>query len=239
MMLRWFFSFLLFCCFAASLSAATLTADVAPKQLSIGGIFGGASLTVFGRSPTEGDLIGLLQGPEGSFVVHKKEKQLVFWINGPSKKLSSVPRFYQIAATTHPDTILDADKQTEHRIGMNSLFVENDGTNKYTDAFVRLKTKMGHYAVTQAPPEKRDDGSYRIDFTIPSNIPTGEYTIRVFHIENNNITASIEKNYTIAETGFAQGIGELIRGNSLLFSFFAIASALVLGLLGAMLMPRR
>jgi uncharacterized protein (TIGR02186 family) len=230
---------LLFCflVFAPPVKAATLTLDAAPEKLIIGQIFGGAVLTVFGLAPKDGQTIILMEGPRTSYIVHKKQQTGPFWLNGPSRRIKDVPSFYLLAGNGNVEEFGSEAQSREWGVGYKSLF--SDPQDGYAEALLRIKERQKLYARRNNALHINDNGMFRMDIPIPSNIPTGVYRLRLLHMKDGRLSGAIEKRYMIDQTGFNQTLTELIFKNSLLFSILAVGGAMALGFIGTLLAPRR
>ena len=163
--------------------------------------FTGQQVLIFGTiiakeaTSANSDVVILLRGPNGNFVVRRKEPLGPIWLNQDRTKFHAVPGFYFIASTRPIDEIAPAPVLDRYELGLGHLKLEPmkmpraGDVQVYGKAFLaemqeaRLYTEVsGPYAVYSV-----GQALFSVKIDLPESVPVGEYQVRALLFQNGNV----------------------------------------------------
>ncbi|MCB9979011.1 MAG: TIGR02186 family protein [Rhodospirillales bacterium] len=221
-----------------------LTVGLAADRVDISTGFSGAKIVLFGVKSKPGDLAVVVSGPEREMRVRRKESVGGLWINRRAMMFHSVPVYYDYALSRSESDIAPLDVRRENRIGLNALGFDPetnedpDDIGKFQEGLIRSQQIAGLYPLAPKSIVFLNDGFFRASLDVPSNVPTGEYTIRTFLIRDGRIAEMRAIPLRIAQVGLSARIYLFAHENGLLYGLSTILLAIMAGF-GAHIFLRR
>lgn len=214
-----------------------LTVDLADKNVDITTGFDGARLALFGVKNKNGDVAVVIKGPAKDTLVRKKQSVAGVWMNRDVLRYKDVPQFYDYALSDAEENILNADMRKEAGIGFDALkFSPDDSADlkpetvkAFQQALVRNKQADGFFPIEPKDIVFLSDTFFKTEFYVPSNVPTGEYVIETFLIDDGNILDKSVTNVKVAQVGFSFGVYRFAHSYSFLYALVIIFIAVVAG----------
>lgn len=230
---------------AASRAAGPeLTVSLASDHVDITTGFSGGRIMVFGTKPVPGDIAVVVSGPEREMRVRRKETTLGLWMNRRAVTFHSVPIYYDYATSRAEADLAPMDVRQENRIGLDALIFDPETTEspedllKFQEGLIRSQQTAGLYPLEAKPIVFLTDTFFRATLDVPSNVPTGEYTIRTFLIRDGRIDAVQDLPLRVAQVGFPARVYLFAHENGLMYGLCAVLMAVAAGV-GANLFLRR
>jgi len=217
-------------------SEGTLTVDLAEDSVDISTGFNGARLSLFGVKAQGDQVAVVIRGPKKDVVVRKKSKFLGTWMNRNSLKYEDIPQFYDFALSDAEKNILDEDARRENGIGFSALkFDPKKNKMKaaerkaFQSALLRNKQAEGLFPVAAKDIIFLSDTFFKTQFNVPANVPTGDYVIETFLIDDGAIVDTHQTNVKVAQVGFSAGVFKFAHHYSLLYAVLIVMIAVVAG----------
>lgn len=211
-----------------------LTIDLAKDHVDITAGFVGSSVTLYGVAKNAGDIAVTLSGPERHMIVRRKGSVGGAWINRHYMVFRHVPVYYDYALSA-PEVAQDEELQAL-RIGLDVMTFKPDtknGTSRevlnFQEALIRNKQQQGLYPLHPKDITFLGNGLFKAVFDMPSNVPTGQYTVKVFSFDNGKL---IENNTTVlkvAQVGFSAGIYAFAHEHGFVYGVFCVVLACCAG----------
>lgn len=225
-----------------------LTIDIAQDRVGITTNFPGAEVVVFGAT-TEvlrgAEIAAVLTGPETSTIVRKKQPVLGMWLNQTSVEFPHVPHFYAYAVSTNEQNMADSEVLNQQGIGINALHFEPadhddlDISPVFQESLIRLLQFRGQYPLQAGQMQRLDEGLFRVNFKLPSNISTGIYTVRVFAFQKGKVVEKAEKIFVVEQVGISAEIRAFALNHSFMYAAVMLVMAIVMGLFSLWLSRRK
>jgi len=245
--------FLVLLCFVMPLfltlgnvQAEPLKIDLADDQVHITSGFTGAKVVLFGSKTRKGDVVVVLEGPERDSVVRRKERVLGAWINRSALKFEDLPSYYDYALSAEDESeLLQPSFLKEHRIGLEALKAEpaksrysEKTIDEFQGALLRNKQARSLYPLEAGNVHFIDDMLFRVDLFMPSNVPSGEYTIRALLVDKGKVIYEQSKSLKVGLVGASSGIYRFAYDYSFLYGFACVLFALATGWLSNVIVRR-
>jgi len=219
--------------FAEAQSSRPIAVDLASSSVDITTGFTGSRIVIFGIREEPGDVAVVVTGPTRRTVVRRKDQILGMWMNKESVEFLDVPVYYDYAVSVREPLI--AEELRENNIGLNALDFravgdEDDATVfGFKEALIRNRQGRGLY-----PPEPENiiflnDNFFRVDFYMPSNVPTGEYSVRTFLFQDGKLRDVQTNSLRVAQTGFSARLYLFAHKQSLAYGLVAVFMAVAFG----------
>ncbi len=209
--------------------------DVANEQIDITTGFNGATLTVYGVTREQGDIAVLVTGPSRSMVVRQKSDVMGAWVNRTWMEFNQVPAFYDYALSRYAMEQEDAPVLHENGIGLNGLnfgaseLEVPEKTAQFREALIRNKQTQGLFPLKAGGMTFVRQDFFKVTFDLPSNVPTGEYTVQTFLFKNGKVRAEDRTRFRVAQVGFSARIYSFAYRDSLAYGLVAAAIAFFAG----------
>ena len=235
-------------CFLLSMAGAPISAqplsvnkqqkivtDMVVDHIDITTGFNGAKFEMYGARAAEGDVVVVLRGPDKDMNVRRKEKSWAGWRYGKEVVFSRLPSFYRVAATRPLKDILGADVLSEYQIGVSALAFlaphekQEDILTLFKQALIRNQQDKALLSkhITQITP--LGDRFFKVSFYLPHNVPVGEYTVSVFYLENQKITATNHHDLLVEQVGTNSSIKVFAEESPLFYGALCVLLALLAG----------
>lgn len=211
---------------------APITLDLAEDHVDITTGFNGTNLIVYGITPSNGDIVFTLRGPEKTMVVRRKAAVLGAWINAQSVEFHRVPGYYDYARTSPIRLMPEAVRKV---VGLSSLdFYPEDrlsdsDARRFREALIRNKQAQGLFPPQGRSIETISKGFYKAVFPLPANMPTGAYRIDAYIVNGERITPGMQKILQVGQVGFSAQVYLFAHNHAWIYSLLAISLALFAG----------
>lgn len=224
--------------------ASGIIADVSHRNIAVTTGFNGATTTLFGALPQEGDVIVVVSGPESKVVVRRKERVLGVWLNRNSVTFSHVPGFYWVASSRPLSDIVSTEWLAARRLGTGHLrftiadYTSFSAISEFREQLVHLRQSGGLYTVQPQTVTIMGGKLYRADVHIPADAPTGNYALTTYLFRRGELLEVQQTPLVLRKEGAMDEISDIAQNNSLVYAFLAVALALLTGWSSAVLMRR-
>lgn len=227
-------------CFMFLLSAPvvaqeSLTIDLASDHVDITTGFDGADLVLYGVKDKNVDVAVVIQGPEKKTIVRKKGRVLGAWMNTQSMVFDGVPGFYHYALSK-PESEFENGILNKFEIGLNALLFkpeeappQKERIKEFQEAMVRNKQAQGLFPLKASPIRFLNDGFFRTNIYLPSNVPIGTYTIKTLLLNDNEIVEEKKLSLKVAQVGMSARILKFATDQSLYYGLLCVFMALLAG----------
>lgn len=222
----------------------TIAVDLAVDHVDISTGFNGSYLSLFGVQNEEGDVAVTIKGPRRTMVVRRKENIFGIWMNRTGVRFENVPIYYDYALSKPEGEIAPREVLAEHMIGTDTLRfppadkVKVDEVPLFQDALIRNKQEQALFPKEPQPLTYVDDGFFRTTFYLPSNVPTGMYTLETFLIKNGKVKSMRTTEVTVAQVGRSAAINSFAHSWSFTYGFLCVVFAMGIGWLSNVIRRR-
>ena len=226
---------LMLCSFIQQADARNLVVDLASDHVDITTGFDGSDVTLFGQT---GDVVGevaiVIQGPKKQAVVRKKQSVFGAWINTEYMRFRDVPLFYDYASNVRGKENRALMKKTQIGLaGLNFTADYSDGDVEYLENFrealIRNKQEQNLFPTRAKNVEFLDEGFFRADFTIPPNVPTGNYSVISYVLKDGEIIQQSETMLKVAQVGLNAEMNEFAYAHAFIYGLISVLIALFFG----------
>lgn len=246
---------------AVHAAPSRLVADLSQNHVDITSSYHGTELLMFGAyEGAPGDeLVLIVEGPASDIVQRRKEKRAGIWVNVETMLWQQAPSFYHLFSTASLDEIADVDTRRQAAIGptVGGLMLVSQadggggghGGGGAQDSTIKaepvlgtdqqeagLRRNMASNGLWQNNPSSittQQDMLFRTMLTLPSNVPTGDYIIRILHFRNGVALSERTTDMNIRKAGMSALIYQFAHEYPVFYGLFAIAFAVASGWLAA------
>lgn len=230
----------------AAESEAPLTVELAEDHVRITTGFTGDSLTLFGYKGGRGDVAVILEGPKRDSKVRRKEQIFGAWINRSWLNFEQIPSYYDYALSVDDENGLLSDEDLKGRdVGVGSLRFaphkdryDADTVKDFQNALLRNKQDQQLFPLKPQRIEFLSPHLFRVDFQLPANVPSGEYTVRALLIRNHKVVYEDALPLRVGLEGFSSDIYKFARDHSFLYGVLCVFLALMAGWLSNAIVRR-
>lgn len=225
---------------ASTARAQALVADLNNHLVAITTGFTGTSVTLFGATDGNGDVIVVVRGPERDVTVRRKSKVAEVWVNTRQITFQGVPSFYGIASNKPLDDIAPPAMRQLHQIGLDSLRLATEApispqeTEEFRKALLRNAARAGLYPSGVGQVRFLGDKLFRTDIRFPANVPTGTYLVQVFLVRDKAVVAGQTTPLVISELGIDAEVHDFADRYALAYGLVAITLAALAGWLASL-----
>lgn len=214
---------------------ATLVADLSESLIAITTGFAGTNVLLFGATDGAGEVVVVVRGPIDLVTVRRKERVAGIWINTRSLAFNGVPGYYRMASSQPVEDLLSAELRQTFQIGAENIAVTPLETRppeveqSFFDALIRNKRRQGLYGSEPGKISFLGNRLFRTNISLPSNVPTGQYTAEVFLVADGQIVNRTTTPLQVLKSGFEEQVYTFAHERAALYGLIAIAIALVAG----------
>ncbi len=215
--------------------AQALVADLSRHLVAVTTGFVGTDLLLFGATDGEGDVVVVVRGPDQRDIVRRKERVAGIWVNRQEFPFSEIPAFYSVASSRPLRDIADPPLLARHEIGLNHLRF-NPGevapaavTASFRDALIRNKQRLGVFHDRLGKVRFVAPRLFRTDVHLPSNVPTGTYTVTVYLIRDGEVRSAQTTPLVVSKIGIGARVFEFAHRHAAIYGVLAILMALFAG----------
>lgn len=212
-----------------------LVVDLSEDTIGISTGFTGANVLLFGATEGQGGVVVLVRSPDSSVVVRRKAPIAGVWVNSDELTFDDAPGFYHVAASAPlddllPKAILEANEIGVENIGFNPHdFLSAGEEQAFRSALVRNKQRAGLYSEQIGEISFRGDRLFRTRLELPANVPTGQYEVSVFLVEDGTIVDWSTAQLSVDKVGLEAKLTEFAFEQAPLYGVIAILIALIAG----------
>ena len=212
-----------------------IVTDMVVDHIDITTGFNGAKFEMYGARDVDGDIIVVLRGPDKDMNVRRKEKSWAGWRYGKEVQFSRLPSFYRVASTKPLEELLGPDTLSEHEIGVPFLpflarSVEQDNiVALFKKARIRNQQSKDLLSPHLTHITSLGDRFFKVSFYLPHNVPVGEYTVTVFYLEDQKISAMNHHDFVVEQVGTNYSIKMFAEESPLLYGALCVLLALLAG----------
>jgi len=216
---------------------SVLTVDLAESNVDISTGFDGARLALFGVKGKDGHVAVVIKGPAKDALVRKKQSVAGVWMNRDALRYKDVPQFYDYALSDAEGNILNPDLRKDAGIGFEALKfsphdsedIKPEALKAFQQALVRNKQASGLFPIEPKDIVFLSDTFFKTEFYVPSNVPTGDFTIETFLIDGERIIDRNVTNVRVAQVGFSSAVDAFADSYSFLYAMVIVFIAVVAG----------
>lgn len=212
-----------------------LVADLSRHRVAISTGFTGSQVVLFGATGGEGDVALVVRGPDERVVVRRKDRIAGIWVNRAGMVFEGVPAYYAVASNRPLEAFMSPAVMARNQIGVEHLRLtaEADGLEDevatFRAALVRNKQRDGLFPVELGKVVFLGARLFRTDVYFPANVPTGNYTVKVFLIRDGQVVSAQTTPLFVSKIGMEAKISQFAHRNSFYYGLFAVVLALMAG----------
>jgi len=247
----------------AQAAPSRLVADLSDSHVDITSSYHGTDLILFGAyEGVPGDeLILIVEGPARDIVQRRKEKKAGIWVNVETLIWQEAPSFYHMFATDDLSVIANKAALRAADVGplagglmlvageagsgnghggneLPSEGVAQIGSAAQEAGLSRNMSNNGLWQLQPADISTQQDMLFRAQLSLPSNVPTGDYLVRVLHFRGGVAISEKTTDMNIKKAGLSALIYGFAHDYSVFYGLFAIAFAVASGWLAAVAFRR-
>ena len=213
-----------------------LVADLSNHLVAVTTGFAGTSLLLFGATQGEGDVVVVVRGPDRQETVRRKRRTLGLWVNRDSYAFAAVPSFYYVASSKPLKDIVSEQARRRLELGLDMLRLpaqprqDPDRRPENREALTRQKQKLGLFPQAEGRVAFLGPRLFRTDVMFPSNVPTGDYTVTVYLVRDQEITTAQTTPLIVSKLGASARISDFALQHGALHGVIAVALSMVAGL---------
>jgi len=226
--------------FSSDLKAQNqIVADLSQDNVKISTDFLGAKILLFGAYDGKkgDDIIVVVTGPKGLVTVQKKEKILGVWVNTQKVNYINAPKYLNISSNRDINQILNQKTRKISEIGLNNLNVRiQPGKNispqnekEWRKALTRNMLKSNLWSLNENSVALNKDALFRSYLTLPSNVPTGNFNVKILHYRNSKLISKETSTINVLKSGISAEIYNIAHNYSTLYGIFAVLLAVLIG----------
>ena len=209
--------------------------DLSERKIDIDAKFSGKELLLYGARVEAGDIVVVIRGPEGNYVVRKKEDIGGIWVNTSTVEFEDVPQFYLMAASDNIDNIDAEILKKQLGIGFETLKFDEktDSANADINEFeMALSDKMELDKLYRKESLKLPllEGTlFRIRINFPEKIISGTYTAEIYSFNDGELRGIQSIPIKVEKVGLEAWIYNIAHEAPALYGLLAIIIAAGLG----------
>ena len=226
--------------FATDLKAKNqIVADLSQDNVEISTDFLGAKILLFGAYDGKkgDDIIIVVTGPKGLVTVQKKEKVFGVWVNTQKINYINSPKYLNILSNRDINDILNQRTRKIAEIGLNNLnvriqpgkVVSKEKEKIWRKALTRNMLKSKLWSLNENSVYLNKNVLFRSYLTLPSNVPTGIFNVKILHYRNNKLISKETSTINVLKSGISAEIYNIAQNYSTLYGIFAVLLAVLIG----------
>ena len=216
-----------------------IVADLSQDNVEISTDFLGAKILLFGAYDGKkgDDIIIVVTGPKGLVTVQKKEKVLGVWVNTQKINYINAPKYLNILSNRDINDILNQRTRKIAEIGLNNLnvriqpgkVVSKEKETIWRKALTRNMLKSKLWSLNENSVYLNKNVLFRSYLTLPSNVPTGIFNVKILHYRNNKLISKETSTINVLKSGISAEIYNIAQNYSTLYGIFAVLLAVLIG----------
>jgi uncharacterized protein (TIGR02186 family) len=220
--------------------AESLVSTLSDAAVEITSSFTGEQIVVFGAVSGASDanpdyqVAVVVQGPDQDVIVRRKERVFGIWANRTAREFTAVPSYYVMHLSENFSAAADPAKLVEYRLGVESLpFIQEAAAERTAELFAKaavdLKAAHGLYVERTGAVEFLAPDVFRTTFFLPSEIPTGDYTVRVYLFRGQALLGGQTQTLFVGKGGFSERIARSADDYPLAYGLACVVLAIFTG----------
>ena len=216
-----------------------IVADLSQDNVEISTDFLGAKILLFGAYDGKkgDDIIIVVTGPTGLVTVQKKEKVFGVWVNTQKINYINSPKYLNILSNRDINDILNQRTRKIAEIGLNNLnvriqpgkVVSKEKEKIWRKALTRNMLKSKLWSLNENSVYLNKKVLFRSYLTLPSNVPTGIFNVKILHYRNNKLISKETSTINVLKSGISAEIYNIAQNYSTLYGIFAVLLAVLIG----------
>lgn len=216
-----------------------IVADLSQDNVEISTDFLGAKILLFGAYDGKkgDDIIIVVTGPKGLVTVQKKEKVFGVWVNTQKINYINAPKYLNILSNRDINDILNQRTRKIAEIGLNNLnvriqpgkVVSKEKEKIWRKALTRNMLKSKLWSLNENSVYLNKDALFRSYLTLPSNVPTGIFNVKILQYRNNKLISKETSTINVLKSGISAEIYNIAHNYSTLYGIFAVLLAVLIG----------
>lgn len=226
-----------------------LVPEVSQHEVQVRQGFTGTELLLFGailnpegtRAGRDYDIVVVLKGPVQSIILREKEKVAGIWINADSSEFRSAPSYFAVASSRPIKDIVDDKTAAIYELGLPWIqlspigAIEPEKQARFAAGLVDLNTRAGLYKQEEGGVKVSEQVLYQARISLPSSVPTGDYTAETFAIFKGRVVTSAIAHVQVRKLGFEGAIADFAQQQSFVYGLLAVAVSVLMGWLAGRL----
>lgn len=213
--------------------ARPVIADLSLRTIEINSSFTGTEILLFGARNDAGDIVVVIRGPEISYMVRKKERNLGMWVNKDEAVFKNANGFYTVAANRPIDKIQNDNMISVLGIGIENLHFDIKGKKKeipeFKQAFIDYKQNKKLFSPIVEEVSFIGDTLFRTIIKFPDNIPRGTYTAEVYLFSDGQLVGMQSTPLSVYKKGFDAVVFDFAYNYPAIYGIIAVLVALAGG----------
>ena len=216
-----------------------IVADLSQDNVEISTDFLGAKILLFGAYDGKkgDDIIIVVTGPKGLVTVQKKEMVFGVWVNTQKINYINSPKYLNILSNRDINDILNQRTRKIAEIGLNNLnvriqpgkVVSKEKEKIWRKALTRNMLKSKLWSLNENSVYLNKNVLFRSYLTLPSNVPTGIFNVKILHYRNNKLISKETSTINVLKSGISAEIYDIAQNYSTLYGIFAVLLAVLIG----------
>ena len=237
MNLKFIYLALILCLFPSISMARPMITDLSERQIKITAKFTGKDILLYGARVEAGNIVVVIRGPEGKFLVRKKENIGGIWINTASVEYDNVPLFYRIASSENLSKLDADDLLNKMGIGKNTIQFKTNEKNKDVniDEFKQAllaklqNDKLFDFDIINLP--FLEGTLFRIRVRFPAKITEGNYTAEIYSFNEGQLQGMQSIPINVKKVGLEAFVYNAAHHHPAVYGLLCIVMAIGTGLL--------
>ena len=169
--------------------------------------------------------------------VQKKEKVFGVWVNTQKINYINAPKYLNILSNRDINDILNQRTRKIAEIGLNNLnvriqpgkVVSIEKEKIWRKALTRNMLKSKLWSLNENSVYLNKNVLFRSYLTLPSNVPTGIFNVKILHYRNNKLISKETSTINVLKSGISAEIYNIAQNYSTLYGIFAVLLAVLIG----------
>ncbi|MGY8955981.1 MAG: TIGR02186 family protein [Alphaproteobacteria bacterium] len=214
---------------------SALAVDLSEELIGISTGFTGANVLLFGATSGDGEVIVLIRSPDSRVVVRRKARVAGIWINSDELTFDDAPGFYHVASSAPVADLLPLRLLETNQVGVENIifrpheFLTPGEEQAFRDALVRNKQRSGLYPEANGTVAFQGTSLFRTRVELPSNVPTGQYSVTVLLVRNQDIVERTTTELSVRKVGIEAKVTEFAFEHAPVYGILAVFIALIAG----------
>ena len=227
-----------------SAKSSQIVVDLSENKVKVNSSFVGTNVMIFGTKKQRENIVIVIIGPDEKITVRKKQRLGGIWVNGEKHEFQNIPGFYAIASTQPLNEITNPNLLKHYEIGIRNLIDNrllsrgpegNNSNNAFKEALIRGKKRRLLFLDNPLKINVVSDQLFKTSFHFPSNMSTGNYTVKVFSFQKKKFLSMTTKNISVEKTGVGADLFRFAKEQSALYGLLAIVIAMLSGWIAAVI----
>ena len=221
--------------------AEEVVAGLSQSRVSITTNFDGSEILIFGAVKREERIaedpplhvVITVEGPKRPVAVRRKEKRYGIWVNRDVVDVDLAPTFYSVSTTGPWDAVVSDTEDLRHQIStlraIRSVGASIAGSEDFTDALIRIRSKSNLYQTNIGSVELTDDTLFNTSVQLPANLTEGDYKARFILTRGGRVLDSHETVIAVQKVGLERFLFRLAYDQPLIYGLMSLAIAIAAG----------